>query len=403
MRGTTARRDGGFRSAFLTDERTAEFDAADLGGLILLMARAWIGGSIPSDATSLATLSRLGAAWESSRLAASIPDFFFLAEERLFSIDLQEQAAHRDRVRVSKVASGRRGGLSKAVAFATSRLAFATSRLADATSPPLADARRLVANATSPLADATQGAEGAKTDKTDEVQPPELSIPAPGTVKCTIIDPPASAEVDAHSSTEIIPPHTPLYTDSSISSFDGGPGEGVSFENSKQVDLFGTPIKAPRRLKKATPTSDDREAAALVVDAYMDEVGPEHRRTIAADNNVAKWLAEGVTVADLRLAVKNYARICDRGGRDALYRNAAHNFFGRQNPIWRAHLKGADETPSKPRNTGPAGRIRTGKSYEGIGVTAYTAGHDAAAPADAPIGQGAECGPNPFRTPRADG
>jgi len=167
--------------------------------------------------------------------------------------------------------------------------------------------------------------------------------------------------------------------------------------------LFGTPIKPPRRPKKTTPTSEDREAAARVVDAYMEEVCPEERRTVAADKNVARWLAEGVTVADLRLAVRNYARMCDRANRDPLYRKAAHNFFGRQNPFWRSHLKGPDETSSKPGHTGSASRIRTGKSYEGIAVAVSTASHDAPAPADAPSIEGAEHSQNPFRAPRADG
>jgi hypothetical protein len=383
MRGTTARRDSGFKldaSAFLTDSRSCTFGAADLGGLVLLMSRAWLDGSIPSDHRSLASLSRLGAAWESSRLAASIGLFFRRIEDRLVSIDLEGQLANRARVSEARVVAGRRGGARKALAY-------------QLPSNCLAIARQLLG----------QGTEGAKTDETDTVQPPEVPVPALGTVKCTIFDPPATCQVDAHPSAEIIPPVIPLYTDSSFSSFDGGAGEGGSCENAKQVDLFGTPIKAPGKPRKATPTSEDREAASLIVDAYMEEVGPLHRRTIAADRNVALWLAEGVTVAEFRTAIRNFARLCDKSGRDPLYRNAPHNFFGRQNPFWRSHLKGPDETPGKPRNNGPAGRIRTGKSYEGIGVSASSAPHDASAPADAPSGQGTEHSQNPFRTPPENG
>jgi uncharacterized protein YdaU (DUF1376 family) len=384
MRGTAA----GFRidaGSFLTDPRTVTFSAADLGGLVLLMSHAWVGGGeIPSDPDTLAALSRLGPLWASSRLAACIHLFFRIGVSRLVSIDLESQKRHMARVSETKAEAGRASGRRRRTPVEHMSNICSTG------------VQQVFGEYRSRDLEAQKG-----------VQPSEQPVPATVPVKCSVIGPPETPLVasetdatDAHSGEFPLPPHTPLYRESSISSLSGDGGVGEEGEKTPiAVDLFGTPIPRPGRPKKRRPTPADIEAASLVVDAYILEVGPEESRTRQADQNVAKWIAEGASVEDLRMAIRNYARMCDRTNRDAHYRKAPHNFFGRQNAFWKSHVKEPSNDAPGNRQHGPVGRVRTGKSYEGISIAVSTAVDDSSTEPVQQVVEGAEHRENPFRTP----
>lgn len=380
MRGTAA----GFRidaPSFLNDPRTASFTAADVGALVLLTCHAWAGGGeIPSDPETLAAWSRLGDAWPGSKVAKALHLFFRIGVNRLVSIDLEPQMARDSRERENKAAAGRASGRARRTAV---------QHLFNRCSTPV----RQVFDATGDASVATRAG----------VQPAAAAPNAPGRVECSVSGPPeagGSAGIDDGGDGApgdlSFPPHTPLIRDvlSSLSG-DGGVGEGET-KKACPVDLFGSPLEPRGRPKARKPTQEDRDAASLIVDAYIDEVRPEEARTARADANVSKWIAEGASLEDLRSSVRHYARLCDRTNRDPQYRKAPHNFFGRESAFWRAYTK---EPTSEHRYTGPTGRIRTGKSYEGIGVTVSTAEPDPAAVADAPGEQAPEHRANPFRAP----
>lgn len=140
-----------------------------------------------------------------------------------------------------------------------------------------------------------------------------------------------------------------------------------------QLDMFDAPHPqgSPKRPTRRRITRAVQEAASRVVDAFQVEVGPSHRRTAQADRNVAWWLVDGYTEADLLGSVKNYAAFCDWAERDPDYRKSALHFFGRKDPVFRSYLKETQHgTQAAPQCYADELRSGLAEAFARVGVGA---------------------------------
>lgn len=352
---------------FTTDARTLGLGPCEIGGLVLLLSHAWAaGGRVPGDDESLAALTRLGPSWEGSTLRARLGRFFVENDQGgLASIDLAPQIEYRHHLSEANRKGGLASGRARKRTNAERTLNDRSTNVERSFAVP-------VSNCT-PSGRVHDPETDSSTHEPPQFTPPEA--PPVGGSGCA---------PDVFS----LPPHTPLYRDSSSSlefsspeEKKGGPdgqdtggsgGCGGQEGEAIGIDLFGVPI-LPRRRKarKARPTAAHREEAALVVDAYVEEVGSDHLRHKQADDSVAAILANGIATAeDLRAAIRNYAREADRLGRDPQYRYSPHNFFSRTKMIFRRYVKEEPKNDArKGGNTGRPGRVRTGANYDGIAIT----------------------------------
>jgi hypothetical protein len=93
----------------------------------------------------------------------------------------------------------------------------------------------------------------------------------------------------------------------------------------------------------------DELPAQRIVDAYDALVKPAYPSTRATVRTVSWWLAHGQTEEELMRAVDNYAADMNRIDKQARYRKAPSNFFGRTEAPFLGYTKARTTAAAPPR------------------------------------------------------
>jgi hypothetical protein len=380
----------------------------DQAGLVNLLCWAWLSPDCAIEAAddALARLSRLGAGWLASAARGRLDQFFDrLVDGRLQARDLAAEQARQERFSIARRRAGVESGKSRRRTLVERMSSICSTNAGEGANEGEGVARNLntqtqlraaVAATGSASASAPSPPAGSTPHCTGSRATADISGVCAGNPSASV----GGADPADEECVKSAPPHPP-YRDERLSSssspkekgaqksLQGGcRGGGESTRN-----LFGDqPVAKPATRK---PTQAHQEAASGIVDAYMAQVAPDHRRTSLADKNAAWWLANGYTGEQLLASVMQYAAYCESVQRPGEFRKSASNFFARRDPLFKSYLKG--KPLDGKQRMASAGRVRTGRDLDDIGVQTTT---DEAAPqvgAAARTASDAGHPANPFR------